>query len=188
MRERDQPDEILEEEDITLSLPRRLGLSEVVRLQIQRFETEVKHRRNQLPSQVEDLVRLVNKRPDAQEIFTEAGRRVARRFWSERSPGLRRLVNRSPRPLALLAAQRAGRRMMAALVGPARFKLTARPLTLRIEGTLTARADPTGAACAIYTGAFLELLEAYTRNPYRVLHASCEGRHPDTPCVWVVEP
>lgn len=187
MRDLDRPEEVLEDEDITLSLPRRLGLSEVVRVQIDRFEKEVRHRRNQLPSQVEDLVRLVIKRPDAEEIFDEAGRRVARWFWADRSDGGRRMIRLMPRPIAVLAAQRAGRRMIRELSGRSRFKLSRRPLMLRIDDPLTVRADPGGMACAFYAGAISELFEQYTGRTNMVVHASCQAHTPDAPCTWVVE-
>src|SRR5690606_150382 len=118
MRDYDRPEEVLEDEDITLSLPRRLGLSDVVRVQIHRFTEEVRQRRPQVASQVEDLFRLVIRRPDAEEIFIEAGQRIARRYWAGRSGGVQRTVPLLPNALALLWAQRAVRRMLADLVGP----------------------------------------------------------------------
>lgn len=187
MRDRDRPDEVLEDEDISTSLPRRLGLSDVVQTQIRRFQIEVKQRRAQVPSQVEDLIRLVIRRPDSEEIFSEAGRRVAEHFWEERPSSIRATVRRMPRPLALLSAQRAGRRMFKVLVGPTPFKLSRRPMALRIDDTLTARADHSGAACAFYTGAFRALLELYTGRRYRVLHPECGSRVEGGRCMWSVE-
>lgn len=187
MRDLDHPGEVLEDEDFTLSMPRRLGLSDVVRVQIQRFEGEVKHRRLQEPSLIEDLLRLVIRRPDCEEICVETGRRIAERSWDERSAAFRRVVRILPRPLALLFAQRAGRRLLAPLVGRARFQLQRSPLMLRIEGTLTSRADEGGAACAIYTGALTALLEQYTPRKYRVLHARCGRGEPGQACEWSVE-
>jgi predicted hydrocarbon binding protein len=187
MRDRDRPDEVMEDEDITLSLPRRLGLSEVVRVQIRRFEEEVRLKRPQLSSQVEDLVRLVIRRPDAEEIFTQAGRRVARHFWDERSNATHRFVRFLPRALALVMAQRAGKRMFRVLVGPTPFRFTRRPVSLRIQDTLSVRADPSGAACGFYSGALTELLELYTNRKYRVLHPSCASRVAGVECEWAVE-
>jgi predicted hydrocarbon binding protein len=187
MRDRDRPDEVFEEEDITLSLPRRLGLSEVVRVQINRFEGEVRQRRQQVASQVEDLFRLVIRRPDADEIFLDAGERVANHYWAERSEGLKRFIALLPRPLALIAAQRAGRRMFRELVGPTRVKIGRRPVSLRIEQSLSARADPGGAACALYSGAFARLLELYTGRRYRVSHPVCATRGAGQACEWFVE-
>lgn len=187
MRDRDRPDEVMEDEDITTSLPRRLGLSEVVRTQIQRFESEVRQRRPQVPSQVEDLIRLVIRRPDAEEIFADAGRNVARRYYGERSSWLRWLLGFLPRALALIAAQRAGRRMFSELVGPTPYWISRRPVSLRIDSTLTARADPGGAACAFYAGAFAELLELYTGRQYRVSHLHCKTRKAGGVCEWTTE-
>ncbi len=186
MRDRDRPEEVLEDEDITSSLPRRLGLSEVVRVQIQRFEKEVKQRRPQLPSQVEDLMRLVIRRPDCEEIFAVTGRRLAERNWEERSGLARSFIRLMPRPLALFAAQRAGKRMLRELAGGARFSLARRPASLTIEGTMTARADPGGAACALYSGILNSLLEQYTGRKYRVTHEQC-GRGEGGACSWSVE-
>ncbi|HUE96146.1 MAG TPA: hypothetical protein VMN39_05775, partial [Longimicrobiaceae bacterium] len=186
MRDRDRPPEVLEEEDVSTSLPRRLGLSEVVRLQIQKFTQEVKLKRPQVSSQVEDLIRLVIRRPDAEEIFVEAGQQVARWFWSERSGAIRTLVRFLPRPLALITAHRAGRRMFTRLVGPTPFGVSRRPVSLTIDSSLTSRADPGGAACGVYAGAFAELLELYTGRKYRVTHTRCATRA-GGPCVWSVE-
>lgn len=187
MRDRDHPGEVFEDEDITLSLPRRLGLSEVVRVQIERFESEVRHKRLQLPSQVEDLVRLVIKRPDAEEIFNEAGRRVARVFWQDRSNGARRMIRLMPRPVALYAGQRASKRMMRRLTGRARFKIGRRPLTLRIEHALTVRAASSGVACAFYAGAFSELMGLYTKRDYVVEHTNCQAESDEPACIWLAE-
>lgn len=187
MRDRDRPEEWLEDEDVTISLPRRLGLSDVVRAQINKYQEEVKQRRPQLASQVEDLIRLVIRRPDAEEIFADAGRQVARRFWSERGRGIRRITRFLPRPLALVVAQRAGRRMFVHLVGPTAFRIQRRPLSLSIADSLTARADEGGAACALYAGAFAEVLELYTGRRYRVLHPICRARKAGPRCEWTVE-
>lgn len=187
LRDRDRPDEVLEDEDITLSLPRRLGLSEVVRLQIARLEEEVRHGRPQVASAVVDLFRLVLRRPDAADLFVEAGRRVALHFWEQRPTGARRVVKLLPRPLALVSAQRAGTRMFRSLVGPTRVRISRRPVSLRIERSLSAQADPDGSACGLYSGAFEELLHVYTGRSYRILHPLCSSRDPDRGCEWYVE-
>ena len=97
MRDVDRPEEVLEDEDVSASLPRRLGLSEVVSVQIRRFQEEVRQNRGQSAAQIEDLVRLVVRRPDAERIFEEAGRRMARHSWDQRSSALRGSVRIMPR-------------------------------------------------------------------------------------------
>src|SRR5690554_3605619 len=122
-------------------MPRRFGLSEVVRRQIAKFQEEVRQKRLQLPSQFEDLITLVIRRPDAEVIFLEAGRRVAVHFWRERGGMKRGLIGFLPRALSIIAAQRGGRRMFRQLVGPSRVRIQRKPLSLSIENTLTVRAD-----------------------------------------------
>lgn len=185
MRDMDRPDEVLEDEDVTTSLPRRLGLSDVVGVQIRRFQEEVRQRRLQYGAQVADLIRLVIRRPDAEGIFREAGRRMARREWDQRSAPLRGTVRFMPRPLAQLAARRAAKRLFRRLTA-GRLSISRWPLEMHIHGCLTATADPGGAACSFYAGAFGELLHLYTGRQYRVRHPQCEARG-DAECRWVVE-
>ena len=187
MRDLDRPTEVLEDEDITLSLPRRFGLSEVVRQQITKFQDEVRQKRKQFPSQFEDLIKLVIRRPDAEMIFGEAGRRIAVRYWEERSGAMRRLIRFLPRALSVIAAQRGGRRMFAELTGPARVRISRKPLALSIDQALTASADPDGAACALYSGALSQVLELYTGRRYRVLHQQCGARTAGARCEWQIE-
>lgn len=186
MRDMDRPTEVLEDEDVTLSMPRRFGLSDVVGLQIKRLRDAVRQKRPQPVGQVEELVRLVIRRPDAEEIFREAGRRMARRAWEERTGAMRTLISIMPRPLALVAAHRAAGRLFRRLVGGAGLLVERRPLRMTVRGSLTARADPGGAACAFYAGTLAELLEIYTGRAYRISHPRCEASGAGD-CSWKVE-
>jgi predicted hydrocarbon binding protein len=185
MRDLDRPEEILEGEDVSVSLPRRLGLSDVVGQQIHKYEVELKAGRMQPASEVEDLLRLVIRRADAAEIFHAAGQSVARHAWALRSRPLQTAIRFLPQPLARLAANRAGRKLLKRLVGPGRLRLRRWPVELRIENSLTARADPGGSACAVYGGVLEELLQLYTGRSYRAHHEECEARG-DENCVWHV--
>lgn len=184
MRDMDRPEEVLEDEDVTVSLPRRLGLSDVVSGQIRRLQGEVRARRPQSAEHVADLIRLVIRRPDAEEIFNEAGRRVARYYWEQRAGAMRALLPRLPGPLSRRAAQRAARRLFREVVGPRGFTLTGSPPELRIDGSLTAEADPGGAACAFFCGALSEVMTLYTGKEHEATHAECTARSGDC-CSWV---
>jgi bacteriochlorophyll 4-vinyl reductase len=185
MRDLDRPMEVLEDEVLSVSLPRRFGLSDVVGRQIHRFGEEVKQRRLQSVAEMEDLIRLVARRPDAAEIFREAGQRMAARAWDERTTATRRVLPWMPRPVALLSAVRAAGRLFRQLVGDGRLRIQRRPVEMHVAGSITARADPTGAACAFYSGALEELLTRHTGRAYQVLHERCEA-HSDTTCEWTV--
>ena len=183
MRDMDRPEEVLEGENLTASMPRRLGLSDVVYLQIHKFREESKKKRLQTPAVVADLIRLVIRRPDADEIFEEAGRRMARHAWDEKSGTSRRWLRLMPSGMRLRAAARGARRLMGELSGAAELQVSARPFAVSLRGSLTGEADPGGAACAFYTGALSELMTQYTGRRHAASHARCETRGGGS-CEW----
>jgi predicted hydrocarbon binding protein len=183
MRDMDRPDEVLEGEDLTASMPRRLGLSDVVYLQIHKFREETRKKRLQTPAVVADLIRLVIRRPDADEIFEEAGRRVARRAWDEKSGAARRTLRLMPSAMRMRAAARGARRLMGELAGAGELKVHARPFSARLQGSITAHADPGGAACAFYTGVISELMTQYSGRKHSAQHPRCEALGGDG-CEW----
>lgn len=186
MRDMDRPDEYLEGEDIAVSMPRRLGLSDVVFKQIHRFRDEVKKKRMQSPATVVDLISLVIRRPDADEIFEEAGRRVARRAWKERSGAFRRTVRWLPQGAKQRSARKAAMKLFRQLAGDGSWEVGIKPVSLRITGSLTAVADPGGAACAFYAGVLSELVTEYTGRKHSATHAKCEARGGGT-CEWLTQ-
>ncbi|HEX8433234.1 MAG TPA: V4R domain-containing protein [Longimicrobium sp.] len=185
LRDMDRPEELLEGEDLTASMPRRLGLSDVVYLQIHRFREEVKRKRLQTPAVVEDLLRLVIRRHDADEIFLEAGRRLANRLWEERSATARRAVRLLPPALRARSAARAARRLLRQLQGTAWLETGGKPFAVRMVSSMTYRADPGGAACAFYAGALAELLREYTGKDHTVAHPRCQATGAEA-CEWTV--
>ncbi len=186
MRDMDRPEEVLEDEDLSVSLPRRLGLSDVVGVQIRRLQEDARDGTLQRSELVEDLFRLVIRRPDAEEIFIEAGRRVARSAWEQRPVPFRTTAGWLPRPLARVAAHRAARKLLRQLVGPAQVRVRRWPVEVRMQGSLTARADSGGVACAFYTALIEEFLGLYTGRPFRGDHNCCEARGGGS-CQWTVQ-
>lgn len=184
MRDMDRPEEYLEGEDVALSMPRRLGLSDVIYTQIHRFGEEVKRKRPQDSSVVADLIRLVLRRPDCDEIFEEAGRRVARHFWAQRSAALRRMVRFMPPVLAQRSARKAANRLFRQIVAEGSLSITSKPIGVRIQRSLTAQADPGGAACAFYAGALSEMVTQYLGRKHAAQHPKCEARGGGA-CEWV---
>ena len=186
MRDMDRPEEYLEGENPTASMPRRLGLSDVVFRQIHRFQEEVKRKRMQSPDTVADLIRLVIRRPDAEEIFEEAGRRVARHAWGERSGTFRRMVRLLPAGSRQRSARKAAQKLFRQLAGDAGLKVSVKPVSLGLTRSLTSHADPGGAACAFYSGALSELVTQYTGRKTSATHPRCEARGGAT-CEWVTQ-
>lgn len=186
MRDMDRPDEVLENEELSASMPRRLGLSDIVHLQIHKLREEVRRGRPQTPASVEDLIRLVIKRPDAEEICVEAGRRVARRAWEQKAAVTRRTVRLLPTGVRMRRARIAAERLFRKLNGTAWLEVSGRPPMVRMVGSMTVRADPGGAACAVFAGVLQELLEEYTGKPHPVAHPVCEARGGGA-CEWTAQ-
>ena len=106
----DLPDADLEAEFVAELRNKRFGLSDTVLAQLKRYQEAV--RRNQRPS-VEDaraLATLIGRRPDAEAVFREAGRILARHAYSRISPLTRGFMRHTPallaRPIALRHVRR----------------------------------------------------------------------------------
>ena len=65
LRDQDTPEESLENETFVDSLPRRLGLNDVVNIQMRRYADMRDQGRSLALSEFLDLVRLISRRPDA---------------------------------------------------------------------------------------------------------------------------
>src|SRR5437764_12514736 len=95
-------------------LVKRLGLSPTVAMQLAEFEQLVRKDARVEPAHVEALLRLVGRRPDADLVFADAGRRAARPAV-RRLFGLTRLMARAaPRVFGYAAARRAARAVFGA--------------------------------------------------------------------------
>ncbi len=100
-------------------LAKRLGLSHTVAMQLAQYETMVRRDDRAEAAHVEALLRLVGRRPDADLVFADAGRRAARRAV-RRLLGVSRLAARAaPRVFGYAAARRAARPVRHRLRGAA---------------------------------------------------------------------
>src|SRR6476660_8849379 len=100
VRAHDRPAEVLEDENLTVSLPRRFGLTDVVDTQIRQFEAAQRAGRNVRLDEVVNLMRLVLRRPDAGLIMEDTGRRFAQWHFDRRSALLRKVYSKLPPRLA----------------------------------------------------------------------------------------
>ncbi|HUH14144.1 MAG TPA: hypothetical protein VMK65_13600 [Longimicrobiales bacterium] len=183
VRSRDLPPEILEGEDLPASLPRRLGLSDVVARQIVRFK-DAKRRGERIPAQeVKDLLRLVLRRPDAPDVLRETGRQLARQYFGRVAAPARVALRILPRRAVLLAARRATRKLLRPVAGGS-VEDGRRPVLARVHGPVTVVDDsPTG--CVLFSGALEELVTLYTHATATVSHSTCESRG-DAYCEWIL--
>lgn len=186
VRQHDRPSEVLQDEDLAASLPRRLGLTGVVESQIHRYRIARK-RGERIPfDDVADLLRLVLRRPDSEPILREAGRDLARRHGRK---GLRRFTTIGrllPDALSSRMARTRVQRLLRRIGGGVPLQVSHAPFRVELDGTVTARADEYGIACVLYGAAIEEAFhDAAGRRPH-VDHVVCEAKGGEK-CVWTVE-
>lgn len=159
-------------------LAKRLGLSATVRMQLADYEALVRRDGRVAPQQVEALLRLVGRRPDADLVFADAGRRVARRAVRRSFLVARLGARAAPGALGFRVARAAARGVLA---GELRRELRVPVATIR--DPLAVRATPDGVACGLYAAAFAELLRLLTGFEGAMLHTACRAGGADR-CVW----
>lgn len=179
IRAQDLPAEFLRDEDPTVTLPRRLGLSDVVDRQIRQYREAVKKRRRMTDTEVMDLIRLVLRRPDSHEVFLRAGRALADTDGT--GPG--RIARALPSTVSFRLARRRTRRRLRQLFGRRIGGFTAAPFALEGRGLIFYESDPGGDACAFVTGLCQAVLKGVVGDEARVVHAECQARGDDQ-CRW----
>ncbi len=186
MQRQDTPPGTLPDEPPQAFFPHRLGLSGVVEEQIRHFRRRARLRRRVDVSQLEALLELIARRPDAGAVFTAAGRELAGFHFSGPLGLVRRLSRRLPRSLRQKAALRALRTAHDAFLIAGAAAVEAKPLEISATDAVTARVGGYGAACKLYGSLAAGLLELSGLGPLTVGHPECQ-RHGADRCVWRVE-
>lgn len=184
VREHDRPLEVLEDEDLVASLPRRLGLKGVIDSQIRNYEQAVKRKRAVAAADVGSLIRLVLRRPDAEEILREAGERFAEQ-WTGRRRRRARFARSLPRRARFSVARRAARKLLRQIIGEGSIEISGRPLAIRVRRGVVTHVDPTGRACALYEAALGTVVRVYTGNAGHLVHERCSTQEAPY-CEWML--
>ncbi len=163
-------------------LSKRLGLSPTVAMQLREYEAMVRRDARADPAHVEALLRLVGRRPDADLVFADAGRRAARRAVRRLSLLSRLAAGALPRVFGYGAARRAARAVFGG-----ELRREARVPVARVRDGMAVRATPDGAACRLFGAGFAELLRLLVGFEGAMLHVSCRATGGDT-CEWRAEP
>lgn len=144
-------------------LVKRLGLSPTVQMQLAEFEQLVRKDARVDASHVEALLRLVGRRPDADLVFADAGRRAARKAV-KRTSGVVRMFGH-------VAARRAARAVLGAeLAWDQRLPVA------RVSDPIAIQATPDGAACGFYSAGLVELLRLLVGYEGAMVHVACRAR------------
>ncbi len=177
VRDNDRPGEVLNDEDLAATLPRRLGLSEVVDSQIRRYEQDARRRRRVPGAEVRDLIRLVTRRPDSEDLFHSVGRSLG---VSGGGAGVLRVV---PRVAGFALGRRAIVKRLRTLFGQAFVASVRAPFELEAKNNVIIEGDPGGEACALVTGISQAILDRSVRPGVVVEHPLCRARGHHR-CVW----
>lgn len=155
-------------------LVKRLGLSPTVAMQLAEYEQLVRRDAWVDAGHVEALLRLVGRRPDAELVFADAGRRAARR-------AVRRLF-----PLSRLFGFFAARRAARAVLGADLTREQHIPVA-RVADPIAINATRDGAACGFYGAGLVELLRLLVGYEGAMLHTACRATGADR-CEWRAAP
>jgi hypothetical protein len=176
MRDLDAPPEILEDEDTAVTLPRRLGLSDVVGRQIRSYREDVRKGVRLTDDEIRDLFRLVIRRPDSADIFLKLGETLAgdgSGWWRK---GL-------PKGMALALARTRVRKTLKSLFGRRVGGFGRGNFSVEGRGLLFIEADPGGDACELVSGLCQGAIQRVSGREARVTHTLCQSRG-DELCRW----
>jgi len=180
LRDQDLPAEFLEDDTPAGTMPRRLGLSDVVERQIAIYRRKVRKRSRMTEDELSSLIRLVVRRPDAAQMFRKAGLRLASRAGRGMLPIVGGML---PTGFAFALARRATRRELRRLFGRSIGGFAQGPYALEGRGLLFIDGDPSGQACHLLTGFCQGVVARRLGADYQVVHARCQARG-DSLCRW----
>ncbi len=183
LRDQDTPEESLEDEAFADSLPRRLGLSDVVNVQMHRY-ADLRDRGQALAlSEFLDLMRLISRRPDARSIFRSAGEVLAVERFADLGAVSRAFRRFYPEGVRRRRLMRSMSKAARALSPGARITAEQDPPSMELENCALALAGIHGSACEILTAA-LGVCVAEIWNPdLSIQHTECLGRGGER-CAW----
>ena len=159
-------------------LVKRLGLSRTVQVQLAEYEGLARRDRRVEAAHVEALLRLVGRRPDADLVFADAGRRAARRAVRRTAVLARAAARAAPRSLGYVVARGAARAVFGG-----ELKREQQVPVVRVLDPMAVNATPDGSACGFYAAGFTELLRLLVGFEGAMPHTACRSRG-DERCEW----
>jgi len=164
---------------------KRLGLSETVYAQSRRYADAVKRKQRAVQDEAVALARLVGRRPDAGEVFREAGRYLAREGYLTIPGWTRRTLLALPaivaRPIALWCTGKFAARYLNGTV-----RRYGGFVYLRVPNSVTLASAPRSEGCVFYEASLNELLRLLIDAGGAVEHTRCAARG-DEECEWRAE-
>lgn len=181
----DLPDDAFEAEFVEELRSKRFGLSETVRAQIIRYRESVKKGQRLPFEEAAGIARLIGRRPDAEAVFREAGRQLARVTYG-RILGLSRGIIRAmpaflARPFALGHVRHVAGRYALGTV-----RRVGATVILEVRQSVTLDTAPKSAGCTFYESLLGELMRQFVGAVGMVDHVRCASRQEGS-CEWRAE-
>ncbi len=178
----DLPEGDLEAEFVAELRNKRLGLSDTVFAQIKRFTEAVRRRQRQSFDEAAGIARLIGRRPDAEAVFREGGRMLARKAYQTISPVVRKLTRTLPalvsRPIALRHVRKISARYLDGSI-----RRVGSSILLVVPSPVTLDAAPRQGGCAYYESTLRELMQLLVGGVGAVEHVRCTSRGEGS-CEW----
>jgi hypothetical protein len=165
---------------------KRLGMSQTVAQQIERFQRLAARAARVDAIEVEQLLRLIGRRVDADLVFNEAGRRAGTLAVGQIFGLTRAFVHVLPRGLGNGGAIAVGRRATRDVFDMELSRSNGLPAAELTE-TLNTQATPSGASCAFFGSAVAEILRRLTEFDGAMLHVDCRAKG-GAVCRWRAAP
>lgn len=164
---------------------KRLGLSDTVYAEIQRYTEDAKKNRRVGNEKALAIATLIGRRPDAETVFRSAGQRLAGQMYGSISRTRRALVRFLPafisRPMALAAGRRVTKRYL-----NGSLNRVGGYVMLSVGDSATANTGPKGIGCTFYEASLGELLRLLVDGGGAIEHVRCVERNEGS-CEWRAE-
>lgn len=164
---------------------KRLGLSDTMYAEIQRYTEDAKKSRRVTYEKVVAIATLIGRRPDAEAVFRSGGARLANQMYLSVSGVRRGLLRFLPafvsRSLALAAGRNVARRYL-----NGSLSRVGGYVMLAVPESATAGTGPRGIGCTFYEANLGELLKLLVDGGGAIEHVRCAERSEGS-CEWRAE-
>ncbi len=161
---------------------KRLGLSDTIFAQMKRYTEQVRRKQPATAAEAVALATLIGRRPDAEAVFREGGRALARQAYKNISPITRKLMRTLPAILSRPIALRHARRITGRYAGGT-IRRVGSSILLEVPNSVTRDTAPKLAGCTYYESALRELMQLLVGGVGAVEHVRCASRAEGT-CEW----
>ena len=164
------------------TVSKRLGLSNTVAQQIERYRETAEGDGKVPAEEAISVFRLVGRRPDATLVYSDAGRRAARYAARAAGIGTKVLLGVSPGALKRHFGIRSAARVASKLLG-LEINLRSGNPQVRLKESLATRAGFPGPGCYFYSAVIAELLRVASGFEGAMIHERCRALGDDH-CFW----